>query len=293
MGATRISTSKGCCPKRFRRCRLRNMRRKPHVAATTCRRRDSRYPVLATKCYRASNDYIANPGADHPAGRAAANHCRLGLFEIQPECGQQARGVSDHNRTGRRCVADDIVGIYTGQPAVGCGCGTCDNAFHDLSQRDVLSALRYHRARQGFSPNAGLFQLRCADKYSSPVNDSWHAYMGVIRSFNPVSDRSARTLVLGSMPGVRSLQASRYYAHPRNAFWPIMAKILNVSEESPYETRVQSLLTARIALWDVLHACVRNGSLDSAIETGSRVPNAFASFFKRHPEISLVCFNGP
>jgi double-stranded uracil-DNA glycosylase len=116
--------------------------------------------------------------------------------------------------------------------------------------------------------------------------------MDVIRSFKPVSDRTARTLVLGSMPGVRSLQASRYYAHPRNAFWPIMANILDISEESPYETRLQSLLTARIALWDVLHACVRNGSLDSAIATGSRVPNDFAAFFARHPDIRLVCFNG-
>src|ERR1700733_15718621 len=115
--------------------------------------------------------------------------------------------------------------------------------------------------------------------------------MDVIRSLNPVSDQAARTLVLGSMPGVGSRQASRYYAHPRNAFWPIMAKILNVSEESPYETRVQSLLTARIALWDVLHACVRNGSLDSAIESGSGVPNDFASFFKRHPETKFVCFS--
>lgn len=116
--------------------------------------------------------------------------------------------------------------------------------------------------------------------------------MDVIRSFKPVSDAAARTLVLGSMPGVRSLQASRYYAHPRNAFWPIMANILNIAEQSPYETRVQSLLTARIALWDVLHACVRTGSLDSAIETGSRVPNDFGSFFNKHPDIKLVCFNG-
>ena len=116
--------------------------------------------------------------------------------------------------------------------------------------------------------------------------------MSLIRSFSPVADQAARILVLGSMPGVRSLETNQYYAHPRNAFWRIMGTILNFSVEVPYQIRIETLLSVHIALWDVLHACVRAGSLDGAIEKGSRVPNDFPSFFKSHPDIELVCFNG-
>jgi len=116
--------------------------------------------------------------------------------------------------------------------------------------------------------------------------------MGSIFSFDPVVDRSAHALILGSMPGVVSLRAHQYYAHPRNAFWPIMAEILGFTASTPYDARLEVLKTSGIALWDVLQACVRTGSLDSAIEKGSRVPNDFVSFFKRHPGITLICFNG-
>jgi TDG/mug DNA glycosylase family protein len=116
--------------------------------------------------------------------------------------------------------------------------------------------------------------------------------MNTVTSFSPLADKSARVLVLGSMPGVLSLQANQYYAHPRNAFWRIMASIYGFSADSPYETRVEQLKASSVALWDVLQACVRVGSLDSAIEKGSRVSNDFQSFFQQHPHITCVGFNG-
>jgi hypoxanthine-DNA glycosylase len=94
------------------------------------------------------------------------------------------------------------------------------------------------------------------------------------------------------MPGVLSLKASQYYAHPRNAFWRIMGSIYGFSAESSYESRVEMLKASGVAVWDVLHSCVRTGSLDSAIQKGSRVPNDFKSFFKQHPHIKFVGFNG-
>jgi double-stranded uracil-DNA glycosylase len=94
------------------------------------------------------------------------------------------------------------------------------------------------------------------------------------------------------MPGVLSLKANQYYAHPRNAFWRIMSSIYGFSAEAPYESRVEKLKASGVALWDVLHVCVRVGSLDSAIEAGSRVPNDFPSFFQQHPHIKFVGFNG-
>jgi double-stranded uracil-DNA glycosylase len=116
--------------------------------------------------------------------------------------------------------------------------------------------------------------------------------MSSVFSFGAISEASARVLILGSMPGLVSLKANQYYAHPRNAFWRIMSSILGFEIELPYESRAELLKSAHIALWDVLHACVRPGSLDSAIEAGSRVPNDFQSFFRAHPEIQFICFNG-
>lgn len=116
--------------------------------------------------------------------------------------------------------------------------------------------------------------------------------MSPVTSFPPLSRPGARVLILGSMPGVASLNAQQYYAHPRNSFWPIMARIAGFDATAPYAMRVNALTRAGIAVWDVLQSCVRSGSLDSAIQAGTRVPNDFVSFFAEHPGIRLVCFNG-
>lgn len=111
-----------------------------------------------------------------------------------------------------------------------------------------------------------------------------------IRSFAPIAGRNARVLILGSMPGRASLAAGRYYAHPQNAFWRIAAELLRIEPDAPYRRRVQALKSARIALWDVLHSCIRQGSLDTMIE--QEIANDFAAFFGAHPGITHVFFNG-
>ncbi|TDF37576.1 DNA-deoxyinosine glycosylase [Alteromonadaceae bacterium M269] len=116
--------------------------------------------------------------------------------------------------------------------------------------------------------------------------------MDTITSFKPIAERSARILILGSMPGVASLDAEQYYAHPRNAFWPIMAQLFSFDLDLPYGDRAVKLKSSQVAVWDVLHSCVRPGSLDSDIETGTRVPNDFIRFFEQHPNIERVGFNG-
>lgn len=113
-----------------------------------------------------------------------------------------------------------------------------------------------------------------------------------VTSFSALSLPSARILILGSMPGVASLNAQQYYAHPRNSFWPIMARVAGFDALAPYEVRVDALTRSGVALWDVLQSCVRPGSLDSSIQAGTRVPHDFAAFFQAHPGIRLVCFNG-
>lgn len=113
-----------------------------------------------------------------------------------------------------------------------------------------------------------------------------------IQGFAPISCPDARVLVLGSMPGVASLRARQYYGHPRNAFWPIMGGLFGFDAQAPYAQRVAALLARRVAVWDVLAACERDGSLDADIEARSIRVNDFAGFFRAHPHLVRVCFNG-
>jgi TDG/mug DNA glycosylase family protein len=107
------------------------------------------------------------------------------------------------------------------------------------------------------------------------------------RCFPPVAQRDATVLILGSLPGQKSLQVQQYYAHPQNAFWKIITAVFGAASSLPYKQRLNILTSNRIALWDVLSAAERPGSLDSSI-----VPNDFAEFFRAHPRIRHVYFNG-
>lgn len=113
-----------------------------------------------------------------------------------------------------------------------------------------------------------------------------------IYSFPPIERDNSSILILGTMPGKASLQAQQYYAHPRNVFWKIINEILGVQAINAYEDRTSSIVAAKIALWDVLKSCRRKSSLDSDIDHDTIMLNDFASFFKNHPHIHKVCFNG-
>ena len=113
-----------------------------------------------------------------------------------------------------------------------------------------------------------------------------------IHSFPPVDAPDARVLILGSMPGVASLRLQQYYGHPRNAFWPIVGAIAGFDPALPYAERIAALRRARIALWDVLAACVRPGSLDAAIDPTSVLPNDIGGWLARHRQVERILFNG-
>ena len=113
-----------------------------------------------------------------------------------------------------------------------------------------------------------------------------------VRSFPPLVGLQPQVLILGSMPGIASLNANRYYAHPRNQFWPLLGAWLGFDPRADYALRVQALHHAGIAVWDVLAECERNGSLDSAIDRHSEFPNDIPGLLAAHPSIRRVLLNG-
>jgi hypoxanthine-DNA glycosylase len=107
----------------------------------------------------------------------------------------------------------------------------------------------------------------------------------------PVISATTRILILGSFPGARSLAAGQYYAHPRNQFWRLVSALVQEDLAAlPYEQRLPRLLAHGVGLWDVLGACEREGSLDSAIRKPAA--NDFARLHALCPQLETVGFNG-
>jgi hypoxanthine-DNA glycosylase len=119
-------------------------------------------------------------------------------------------------------------------------------------------------------------------------------------SFDPIADKDARILILGTLPSAASLEAGYNYGHPRNAFWYIMQTLLlgcppeiDPAKLLPIEERKQLLISHGVALWDSLHSAARPGSsLDSAIDTATETPNDIPGFLRDHLQIRAVFFNG-
>lgn len=111
------------------------------------------------------------------------------------------------------------------------------------------------------------------------------------RGLPPVLDTATRVLILGSFPGVASLVARQYYAHPRNHFWPLMAALLDAPlAELPYPRRLAALRAHGVGLWDSIVRCSRAGSADAAIR-GAEMAEIWLAR-RRAPALALVCFNG-
>lgn len=109
-------------------------------------------------------------------------------------------------------------------------------------------------------------------------------------SFGRVWQADARLLILGSLPSDESLRMNRYYAHPRNAFWPIMEHLLGIDATLPYDDKLAQLVAHRIALWDVVASASRPGSLDSSIRNVT--VNDIADLVAQSPNLERIGCNG-
>lgn len=114
--------------------------------------------------------------------------------------------------------------------------------------------------------------------------------MNLLTSFQPIIDERSRVLILGSMPGIESLRLQQYYANPRNQFWKILYELFETPVSQVYEERISFIKSKKIAVWDVIENCYREGSLDSKIR--EEKVNDFSALFKAYPDILTVLFNG-
>lgn len=114
----------------------------------------------------------------------------------------------------------------------------------------------------------------------------------ICKSFKPNIDENSKILILGSMPGVKSLEEQQYYAHPQNRFWKVMGMFCNTKNlpDLNYKNKLKVLLNNKIALWDVIESCNREGSLDTDIK--NEIPNNIPDLLKQYPNIKGIIFNG-
>ncbi|MCL8538605.1 DNA-deoxyinosine glycosylase [Chryseobacterium gallinarum] len=111
-----------------------------------------------------------------------------------------------------------------------------------------------------------------------------------IFSFPPIIDSQSQILILGSIPGGKSLEKQQYYAHPQNKFWRIILTLVNEEFTEDYAQRIETLKKHHIALWDVIDSCERKGSLDSEIK--NEEANQIAGLLEAHPNIKAIFCNG-
>lgn len=111
-----------------------------------------------------------------------------------------------------------------------------------------------------------------------------------IFSFPPIVSKDSKILILGSVPGVKSLEKQQYYGHPQNAFWKIIFELTKENFTDDYAEKIEILKKHHIALWDVIDSCERRGSLDSEIR--NEEANEIAELLTQFPNIQSIFCNG-
>lgn len=111
----------------------------------------------------------------------------------------------------------------------------------------------------------------------------------MLKGFEPIYSRHSKTLILGSMPSVVSLEKQEYYGFHLNRFWKIMS-VYSGRSFSDYEDKKQMILDYDFALWDVIQGCEREGSLDSKIK--NPVCSDILWLLKEVPTIDKIICNG-
>lgn len=114
--------------------------------------------------------------------------------------------------------------------------------------------------------------------------------MNRISSFPPIISNDSKILILGSVPGIKSLEMQEYYAHPQNKFWRILFELFNEDYTTDYAEKIKLLKKNKIAVWDVIDSCERKGSLDTEIKNENH--HNILQLLDDFPSIKVIFCNG-
>ena len=114
--------------------------------------------------------------------------------------------------------------------------------------------------------------------------------MNRISSFPPIISDDSKILILGSVPGIKSLEMQEYYAHPQNKFWRILFELFNEDYTTDYAEKIKLLKNKKIAVWDVIDSCERKGSLDTEIKNENH--HNILQLLDDFPSIKVIFCNG-
>ena len=114
--------------------------------------------------------------------------------------------------------------------------------------------------------------------------------MNRISSFPPIVSKDSKILILGSVPGIKSLEMQEYYAHPQNKFWRILFELFQEDFTADYAEKIELLKKNKIAVWDVIDSCERKGSLDTEIKNEAH--HDILQLMQDFPSIKVIFCNG-
>ena len=106
-------------------------------------------------------------------------------------------------------------------------------------------------------------------------------------SFEPVFGPASRALILGSWPSPESWRQGFFYGHPRNRFWPLLARLCGAQTPATVEEKRALILQNGLALWDVLESCTVTGASDASIK--DPVPVDLAALLQQAPVEAVFC----
>ena len=152
------------------------------------------------------------------------------------------------------------------------------------------SPLRIKLFGRQFKPINSIPSIKTQPKITKAASPKPITSSYLKTSFNPISNLDTCVLILGTMPGDKSLELNEYYGHSRNKFWKIISTITDNDLPVTYPEKKTLLHKAKIGIWDVAHKANRKGSLDNAIQ--DEEPNDLNSFISKYKNLKIIGFNG-